>query len=70
MYNASQLALIVGILFVIVSVPATYKVTNKVSYGLLKLRLADAAGNPSRAGIVVHALVLSALVYVLLTKMI
>lgn len=55
-----QVALFSALLFVIVSSQPVYQITNKVS---TKLRLADAAGNPTRAGLVAHALVFFGVMY-------
>lgn len=58
-----QLALFTALLFIIISSQPVYKITNGISSSLVHLRLADAAGNPTRAGLVVHAIVFFAVVY-------
>jgi hypothetical protein len=58
-----QLALFTALLFIIISSQPVYKITNGISSSLVQLRLADAAGNPTRAGLVVHAIVFFAVVY-------
>ena len=58
-----QVALFSALLFVIVSSQPVYQITNKVSTKVVKLRLADAAGNPTRAGLVAHALVFFGVMY-------
>lgn len=60
---AIQLSLFAALLFIIISSQAVYKLTNSVTTKVLKLRLADAAGNPTRAGLVVHALVFFGVLY-------
>lgn len=54
---AIPVSLFAALVFIIVSSPVTYKWTNTVTTGVLKLRLSDAAGNPNNVGLVVHALV-------------
>lgn len=58
-----QLALFAALLFIIIGSQMLYKFTNGISTQVLKLRLADAAGNPTRAGIIVHALVFFLIMY-------
>lgn len=58
-----QLSLFAALLFIIISSQPMYQATNSITSKLLHLRLADAAGNPTRAGLVVHALVFFAIVY-------
>jgi hypothetical protein len=65
--NSTQIALFVALLFIIISSQPVYKITNAV-FSKVGLRLADAAGNPTRAGLVVHALVMFAIVYTYATK--
>lgn len=60
---AIQAALFTALLFIIISSPPVYKLTNAVSSKIIKLRLADTAGNPTRAGLVVHALVFFGVMY-------
>lgn len=56
-------ALFGALLFIIISAPAVYQVTNKLVGGVIGQRLADQAGNPTRLGLVVHALVYFAAFY-------
>lgn len=58
-----QLALFTALLFIIISSQPVYKITNGVTSSVAKLRLADAAGNPTRAGLIVHGLVFFGVVY-------
>lgn len=58
-----QAALFAALLFIIVSSQPVYKFTNTISSSVLKLRLADAAGNATRAGLVAHALVFFGVMY-------
>ena len=60
---AVQLSLFAALLFIIISSQPVYKFTNSITTKTVKLRLADAAGNPTRAGLVVHALVFFAVMY-------
>lgn len=60
---AIQAALFAALLFIIVSSQPVYKFTNGISSSVLKLRLADTAGNATRAGLVVHALVFFGVMY-------
>lgn len=61
--SAVQIALFTALLFIIISSQPVYKITNGVTTKVAKLRLSDAAGNPTRAGLVVHGLVFFAVVY-------
>lgn len=56
MSMSTQLAMFAALLFIIVSSQPVYKLTNAV-FKPIKLRLADSAGNPTRLGLIVHALV-------------
>lgn len=56
-------ALFGALLFIIVSAPTVYQITDKLFGGLVHQRLADPAGNPTRLGLVVHALVFFAAFY-------
>jgi hypothetical protein len=60
---AIQAALFSALLFIIISSPPLYKITNTVSSQVLNVRLADAAGNASRVGMVVHSLVFFGIMY-------
>lgn len=60
---AIQSALFAALLFIIVSSQPVYKITNGVTSSVLKLRLSDSAGNPTRAGLVVHAVVFFTVMY-------
>ena len=60
---AIQASLFAALLFIIISSQPVYKITNGVSSKVIKLRLADTAGNPTRAGLVVHALVFFGVMY-------
>lgn len=60
---AITVALLTALLFIIISSQPVYKLTNGIVSRVVGLRLADAAGNPTRAGLVVHALVFFACVY-------
>lgn len=58
-----QTALFAALLFVVISSQVVYRLTNGITSKIMGLRLADAAGNPTRAGLVVHALVFFGAVY-------
>lgn len=60
---AVQLSLFAALLFIIISSPAVYKATNSVSSKVARTRLADTAGNPTTAGLVVHAAVFFGIIY-------
>jgi len=60
---AIQAALFAALLFIIISSAPVYKVTNTVFNKTLKLRLADSAGNPTRTGLIVHAIVFFGVMY-------
>ena len=65
-FNARvQLLLFVAVLFVIIGSPATYKLTSKVT-SLIRLRTDDAVGTPTNLGLIVHALVFTALFHLFL----
>jgi hypothetical protein len=50
------------IVFLIVSMPLTYKLTNSLLGGILG-KLADDSGCPTNTGLLVHALVFGLIVY-------
>ena len=50
------------IIFIIVSLPFTYKLTNRLLGG----KLADASGCPTTLGLIVHALVFGLIIYCLM----
>lgn len=52
-----------ALLFIIISSPSVYQVTNKLVGSVIQQRLADQAGTPTRLGMVVHALVFFAAFY-------
>lgn len=56
-------ALFAALLFIIISSPPAYQLTGGVVDRLLRKRLCDAAGNPTRLGMVVHALVFFGIFY-------
>lgn len=58
-----QSSLFAALLFVLVSSQPVYKLTNQVARSTVGLRLADGAGNPTRAGLIVHAIVFFAAMY-------
>ena len=60
---ATQAALFAALLFIIISSQPMYKFTSGISSAVLKLRLADAAGNATRTGLVVHAAVFFGVMY-------
>lgn len=60
---ATQVGLFAALLFVVVSSQVVYKLTNAVTSKVIGLRLSDAAGNPTRAGVVLHAVVFFAAMY-------
>jgi hypothetical protein len=53
------------VVFIIVSLPATYKLTNGL-FGLFGLELAEPSGCPTLTGILVHALVFAVIIYILM----
>ncbi len=50
------------ILFLLVSLPITYKVTNHVLGGIIG-KLADASGSPTTLGLLIHSIVFGLIVY-------
>ncbi len=50
------------IVFLVVSLPFTYKLTNSLLSGVIG-KLADAAGCPTTLGLIVHSLVFGLIVY-------
>lgn len=54
------------IVFIIVSLPFTYKTTNSLLGGVLG-KLADASGCPTDLGLIVHAIVFGILLYGLMS---
>ena len=50
------------IIFILVSLPFTYKLTNRILGGIIG-KLADASGCPTRLGIFAHSLVFGAIIY-------
>lgn len=56
-------ALFGALMFIIISSPYVYQTTDKLIGSLIQQRLADSAGNPTRLGMVVHALVFFAAYY-------
>lgn len=60
---AIQASLFAALLFIIVSSQPVYKFTNSIFSKALSLRLADAAGNATRVGLIVHALVFFGVMY-------
>lgn len=53
------------IIFLIVSLPFTYKTTNRLLGGVVG-RLADSSGCPTPLGLFIHALVFGIIVYTLM----
>lgn len=60
---STVVAILAALLFIIISSPAVYKQTNAITTRILRFRLSDAAGNPTRAGLVVHAAVMFGAMY-------
>lgn len=58
-----QLPLFVALVFLIISSPFVYKMTNQLSTQTVKVQLADSTGAPTRAGMIVHGLVVFAIMY-------
>lgn len=54
------------ILFLLISLPFTYKLTNGVLGGVLG-KLADPSGCPTPLGLLIHSLVFGLIVYALMT---
>jgi hypothetical protein len=50
------------IIFIIVSLPLTYKITNRLLGGIIG-KLADASGCPTGLGIFVHSVVFGLIIY-------
>jgi hypothetical protein len=61
-----SIPLFTALSFLIVGSPVVYKFTDAKIARFLKLDFADENGNPTNAGLVVHAIVLAILVYVFL----
>lgn len=55
--------LFASLVFLIVGSPVVYKFTDSKIGGLIKTDLASPTGAPTRAGLIVHALVLGLLMY-------
>ena len=53
------------IVFIIVSLPFTYKLTNKLLGGIVG-KLADASGCPTGLGLFIHAVVFGLIIYALM----
>jgi hypothetical protein len=53
------------IVFIIISLPFTYKLTNKLLGGIVG-KLADASGCPTGLGLFIHALVFGLIIYALM----
>ena len=53
------------IVFIIVSLPFTYKLTNRLLGGIVG-RLADSSGCPTTMGLVIHAIVFGLIIYCLM----
>lgn len=62
--NATIQAIIV---FIVVSLPATYDLTNGLFDSLFGLKLIESSGCPSMVGLLVHALVFGVIVYILMS---
>jgi hypothetical protein len=67
MFNSLKLsATIQGIIvFLLISLPFTYRLTNKLLGGLLG-KLADPSGCPTTLGLFIHSLVFGIIVYLLM----
>jgi hypothetical protein len=53
------------IIFIIISLPFTYKLTNRLLGGIIG-KLADASGCPTGLGLFVHAIVFGLIIYLLM----
>jgi hypothetical protein len=53
------------IVFLIVSLPFTYKLTNSLLSGILG-KLADSSGCPTTLGLLIHSIVFGLIVYILM----
>lgn len=53
------------IVFIVVSLPFTYKLTNSLLGGIIG-RLADASGCPTTLGLLIHAVVFGLIIYALM----
>ena len=53
------------IVFIIVSLPFTYKLTNRLLGGIVG-RLADSSGCPTALGLFIHAIVFGLIIYCLM----
>jgi hypothetical protein len=53
------------IVFIIVSLPFTYKLTNRLLGGIVG-RLADSSGCPTTMGLFIHAIVFGLIIYCLM----
>jgi hypothetical protein len=51
--------------FILVSLPFTYKLTNRVLSGVLG-QLADSSGCPTTLGLLIHSIVFGLIVYILM----
>lgn len=54
------------IVFIIVSLPLTYKVTNGILGGIVG-KLADSSGCPTTTGLLIHTVVFGLIVFALMT---
>jgi hypothetical protein len=53
------------IIFIIISLPFTYKLTNRLLGGIVG-RLADSSGCPTDMGLIIHAIVFGLIIYALM----
>ena len=58
-----QMPLFAALVFLIVSSPFVFKFTSQLSTRVANTPLADASGAPTKAGLIVHSLVVFAVTY-------
>lgn len=62
-----QYAIIAGVAFLVLSYPATYKLTDRVA-SLVNVHTSNSYGCPTLTGLIAHGAVVAAIVYALLQQ--
>lgn len=66
---AVQLSVFTGLLFIVISSPAVYKLVDAVVNKIFKKNIADPSGCPKPSGLVLHAVVFALLFWAYLNTM-
>lgn len=66
---AVQLSVFTGLLFIVISSPAVYKIVDSIVFKIFKQHIADPAGCPKPAGLVLHSVVFALLFWAYLNTM-